>query len=142
MLDMESVGIDGEMEKFSFPLFQTFGMFVGMTAALGMHFAVLKFEIPFPGYKHAGKKGYSAIEGGQQDAPQEIPTWMYFVLIIPALFDLVATALCMYGLLYVNVSIYQMLRGAAIIFVALLKQFYLDHITYEQKKLKNHNLSY
>lgn len=125
MLDMESVGIDGEMEKFSFPLFQTFGMFVGMTAALGMHFVVLKFEIPFPGYKHAGKKGYSAIEGGQQDAPQEIPTWMYFVLIIPALFDLVATALCMYGLLYVNVSIYQMLRGAAIIFVALLKQFVL-----------------
>jgi hypothetical protein len=122
MLDMQGVGITGEMEKFSFPLFQTFGMFTGMTAALFMHFIVLKWKLPFPGYKHGSSGGYSAIDN---EPAQEIPTWMYFVLIIPALFDLVATALCMYGLLYVNVSIYQMLRGAAIIFVALLKQFVL-----------------
>lgn len=50
---------------------------------------------------------------------------MYFLLIIPALFDLLATALCMFGLLYVNVSIYQMLRGGAIVFVAFLKHFVL-----------------
>ncbi|CAE7689493.1 SLC35F6, partial [Symbiodinium microadriaticum] len=125
MLDMEAVGMDGQMEKFSFPLFQTFGMFIGMTAALFMHSMVLKFQIPFPGYNH-NKKGYSAIEGGAAlEVAQEIPTWMYFLLIVPALFDLVATALCMYGLRYVNVSIYQMLRGAAIVFVALLKQFVL-----------------
>mmetsp|Transcript_10090 Transcript_10090/g.15285 ORF Transcript_10090/g.15285 Transcript_10090/m.15285 type:complete len:456 (+) Transcript_10090:88-1455(+) len=127
LLDMQSVGITGEMEKFSFPLFQTFGMFVGMLGALGMHFAVLAFKIPFPGYNHA-KKGYSAIDNGQgQEAQQQsIPMWMYFVLIIPALFDLVATALCMFGLRYVNVSIYQMLRGGAIVFVAILKHFVLQ----------------
>jgi drug/metabolite transporter (DMT)-like permease len=127
MLDMESVGMTGEVEKFSYPLFQTFGMFIGMTAGLVMHFVVLSFKIPFPGYNHA-KKGYSAVENGTTSAAttnNTVPTWMYFLLIIPSLFDLVATALCMYGLRYVNVSIYQMLRGSAIVFVAILKQFVL-----------------
>lgn len=115
--------MDGEVEKFQYPLFQTFGMFTGMTAALLMHFIVLKFEIPFPGYVFQSKGGYQAIDS--QAVQPEVPTWMYFVLIIPSVFDLVATALCMFGLLHVNVSIYQMLRGSAIIFVALLKEFAL-----------------
>lgn len=106
-----------------FPLFQTFGMFTGMTAALFMHAIVLKFEIPFPGYVHQTRNGYASIEG--QSAQPPVPTWMYFVLIIPSVFDLIATALCMFGLLHVNVSIYQMLRGSAIIFVAILKEFVL-----------------
>jgi drug/metabolite transporter (DMT)-like permease len=52
---------------------------------------------------------------------------MLLLLIIPSLFDLFATALCMFGLRYVDVSMYQMLRGGAIIFVALLKQFVIGH---------------
>lgn len=50
---------------------------------------------------------------------------MYFMLAAPAMFDLCATALAMYGMLYIGVSIYQMLRGGAIIFVALLKHYVL-----------------
>ncbi len=56
MLSMKSVGITGEMEDFSFPLFQTFGMFLGMTAGLLMHWAVLAYKIPFPGYVHADER--------------------------------------------------------------------------------------
>ena len=97
-------------------------MFTGMTAALIMHFIVLKFEVPFPGYVHQTRNGYQSIEQGGQPP---VPTWMYFVLIIPSVFDLFATALCMFGLLHVSVSIYQMLRGSAIIFVAILKEFVL-----------------
>jgi len=122
MLDMEAVGMTGEVEKFQYPLFQTFGMFTGMTAALIMHFIVLQFEIPFPGYTHASKGGYNSID---QKPAEPIPVWMYFILIIPSIFDLVATALCMFGLLHVNVSVYQMLRGSAIIFVAILKHYVL-----------------
>ena len=68
---------------------------------------------------------------GESDAPssKEIPTWMYFFLAIPAIFDLAATALCMLGLQYLDVSIYQMLRGSGIIFVALMKQHVLkEHL--------------
>ncbi len=114
--------MDGVTKKFEKPLFQTLGMFIGMCAALFMHFAVLYFKIPFPGYKHASSK----VQDGRDGSPMDkIPMWMYFLLIIPALFDLVATALCMMGLMHLDVSIYQMLRGSAIIFVAILKQFVL-----------------
>lgn len=72
-----------------------------------------------------------AAAAGESDAPssKEIPTWMYFFLAIPAIFDLAATALCMMGLQYLDVSIYQMLRGSGIIFVALMKQHVLkEHL--------------
>eukprot|EP01035_Chromulina_nebulosa_P020275 gene20275-26320_t len=127
LLSMKSTGMTGEIEEFSFPLFQTFGMFLGMTSALLIHFIVLYGRIPFPGYNHKQKNiinkddKFDSNEFKSTDAPY----WMYFFLVIPSLFDLVATALCMYGLRYVNVSIFQMLRGSAIIFVALLKQFLL-----------------
>ena len=38
------------VEPFQKPLFQTFGMFVGMTFGLIMHWIVLAFKISFPGY--------------------------------------------------------------------------------------------
>ena len=34
MMELHSVGISGETEKFAKPIFQTFGMFVGMTFGL------------------------------------------------------------------------------------------------------------
>ena len=129
LLDMRSTGMDGEDKKFEKPLFQTLGMFVGMVAALAMHALVIWFRIPFPGYTHPkGKKAGGAADKGEDSedkTPAALPIWMYFLLVIPSLFDLVATALCMLGLMHVQVSIYQMLRGSAIIFVALLKQFVL-----------------
>lgn len=111
-------------------------MFLGMTFALLMHFVVIALKIPFPGYSYgtttstspkdeeAGetsrliKKEKEVVEEGMP----ETPVWMYYFLAIPALFDLVATALCMMGLRYIPVSIYQLLRGSGIIFVAIMKQ--------------------
>mmetsp|Transcript_15528 Transcript_15528/g.59019 ORF Transcript_15528/g.59019 Transcript_15528/m.59019 type:complete len:426 (-) Transcript_15528:69-1346(-) len=115
LLDMKSVGMTGEVEAFRKPLFQTFTMFVGMVAALLMHAAVRAFRLPFPGYDHD--------RVSQESFRSRV--CLYLLLIVPAMLDLGATALCMYGLPYVDVSIYQMLRGAAIVFVALLKQFAL-----------------
>lgn len=126
LLQMKSTGLTGEVELFQCPLFQTFGMFLGMLAALVMHFIVVAYRLPFPGYKHPKIRGnYKAIANGEAEEPDPpaLPGWMYFFLIIPSLFDLAATALCMFGLMYVNVSIYQMLRGSGIVFVALMKQY-------------------
>ena len=55
MMDLHGIGITGEVESFSKPLFQTFGMFVGMLFGLLMHWAVVFFRIPFPGYDHPSK---------------------------------------------------------------------------------------
>lgn len=114
MLNLRGIGMTGQEEAFSKPLFQTFGMFTGMTAGLVMHALVKFFKIPFPGYDHSAKT-------------ESLPLWMYCILIVPSIFDLTATALCMYGLRDVNVSVYQMLRGSAIVFVALLKHFVLKN---------------
>lgn len=111
LLSMKSHGMTGQVENFSYPLFQTFGMFIGMTAALIMHFIVKYYRIPFPGYVHKKDDKWISMDGSEAKEPKVIPLWMYFLLIIPSIFDLVATTLCMYGLRYVNVSIYQMLRG-------------------------------
>mmetsp|Transcript_12649 Transcript_12649/g.21379 ORF Transcript_12649/g.21379 Transcript_12649/m.21379 type:complete len:366 (+) Transcript_12649:419-1516(+) len=44
----------------------------------------------------------------------------------PSVFDMVATAMCMFGLVDVSVSLYQMLRGgSSIAFTSLMKHFFL-----------------
>mmetsp|Transcript_58083 Transcript_58083/g.141968 ORF Transcript_58083/g.141968 Transcript_58083/m.141968 type:complete len:497 (-) Transcript_58083:301-1791(-) len=166
MMGLQAEGITGEMETFEKPIFQTFGMFLGMTFGLVMHFVVLACKIPFPGYDHdddtnnntstqssdnntkkflvdsgaapsektgllkkvdEGKSSSDIDDVGGEST--QIPVWMYFFLAIPAVFDLGATALCMMGLRYVNTSIYQLLRGSGIIFVAIMKQNILgDHL--------------
>lgn len=119
-----TAAMDGDSDEvvmtmsFQKPLFQTFGMFVGMLFGLVMHWTVLMFRIPFPGYDF-GKNddvdvavsrdvelrsekttllgGGGAVDGGSSNgAPmtkRPIPVWMYFFLAIPAIFDLAATAL-------------------------------------------------
>ncbi|RYH16849.1 hypothetical protein EON65_29405, partial [archaeon] len=111
LLTMKGTGMTGEVEDFSFPVFQTFGMFIGMFAALGLHFLVKAWKIPFPGYDH------------EEDS--KIPSWMYMLLIIPSIFDLVATCLCMFGLRHVDVSTYQMLRGEFLFYLNTLHLPYL-----------------
>lgn len=110
MLTMKGEGLSGEQEDFSFPLFQTFGMFLGMTAALAGHYIVVKFKIPFPGYE-----GYDPEEDAKTEYNhnEPIPLWKLAFLAIPSVFDLAASALAMFGLRHVNVSIYQMLRGSS-----------------------------
>ena len=160
-MSLKGTGITGEEEIFQKPIFQTFGMFVGMMFGLVMHKFVVFFKIPFPGYPQNEKEqerqlkqatgspsNYGSFEiekdpllssggggggdGGEGTASNDttnLPTWMYFFLGIPSVFDLGATALCMMGLQYIDVSIYQLLRGSGIIFVALMKQHVLsDHL--------------
>lgn len=150
MMELQGEGITGEIEVFQKPIFQTFGMFVGMTFGLAMHWFVIWMKIPFPGYHHGKKESsikddspdvanYGSIPAEKQalvpsndaesEPKAELPTWMYFFLAIPSVFDLAATVLCMMGLQYIDVSIYQLLRGSGIIFVALMKQHVLgDHL--------------
>eukprot|EP00522_Entomoneis_paludosa_P006987 CAMPEP_0172444098 /NCGR_PEP_ID=MMETSP1065-20121228/4211_1 /TAXON_ID=265537 /ORGANISM="Amphiprora paludosa, Strain CCMP125" /LENGTH=474 /DNA_ID=CAMNT_0013194517 /DNA_START=199 /DNA_END=1623 /DNA_ORIENTATION=+ len=151
MMELPGVGITGEEEVFEKPIFQTFGMFVGMLFGLVMHWIVLIFKIPFPGYDHTtdtnemndverpaheqdpllkSSKMPSTTNGSTLPNKNKVPGWMYWFLAIPSIFDLAATALCMMGLRYLDVSIYQLLRGSGIIFVALMKQHVLGDRLY------------
>jgi hypothetical protein len=143
LLGIEAVGQDGEPATFSKPIFQTFAMFVAMLAALPFHWAVTYFKIPFPGYTHKSgkpasqseapavplkvpKAGYNSFQEENVEAEDTgLSREMYLLLMFPAIFDLTATALCMFGLQYINVSSYQLLRGSSIVFVALMKNFWI-----------------
>lgn len=149
MLDLKSTGITNEIESFSFPLFQTFAMFFGMSFGLLMHRLVIQFNIPFPGYNYItaadavdeNLKNRSSHSDDSYDSWEDekeedtsvinIPLHMYFYLAIPAVFDLIATILCMYGLLYITVSTYQILRGmrgsAVYSMFMLIPQLYHHH---------------
>lgn len=129
LLSMQSVGLTGEVEAFSFPLFQTFGMFVGMLASLPIHWMVVWFKIPFYGYAHLREETgeYVSITGeASKTPPKEAPMNVILLLIFPAVCDLVATALAMFGLQHVSVSMYQILRGSCIVFTALANKFILQ----------------
>ena len=88
-----SVGLSGEEEAFQNPLFQTWGMFLGMIFALPVHFIREALA------KRKKRRGYETIDAKEPEF-KEMPASTYLLLAIPSLFDLAATALCMYGLTY------------------------------------------
>jgi multidrug transporter EmrE-like cation transporter len=149
MMDLKGIGSTGDVESFSKPIFQTFGMFVGMMFGLILHVIVLVFRIPFPGYTHSVTTTttttttttatsipterdslLSSSATANKDSSQQLPGWIYLILALPSIFDLGATVLCMMGLRYLDVSIYQLLRGSGIVFVALMKHYALKDRLY------------
>lgn len=164
--DLEGIGSDGTLQKFDKPLAQTLGMFLAMVLGLPIHWFLVAFKIPFPGYeqfqtdKEVGNEKTKAWDetGANDDAENLVllpwtstnesqrddgstldepsssstttPLKTYFYLCIPAVFDLTTTALCMVGLVYLDVSIYQLLRGSGIIFTALIRTWALKQPLY------------
>ncbi|KAG2020860.1 integral membrane protein, variant 4 [Coprinopsis cinerea AmutBmut pab1-1] len=59
------------------------------------------------------------------DKPQQLHGWKVFLLWIPAACDLTGTTLMNIGLLYTPVSIYQMTRGALVLFVGVFSVIFL-----------------
>jgi hypothetical protein len=59
----------------------------------------------------------------------------YTYILIPTIFDLVATVLMCVGLLYITASTYQMMRGAEVVFAALFSVVFL------QRPLNAHHLA-
>ncbi|KAH6919043.1 hypothetical protein BKA70DRAFT_40223 [Coprinopsis sp. MPI-PUGE-AT-0042] len=60
-----------------------------------------------------------------EDKPEELEGWKVFLLWIPAACDLTGTTLMNIGLLYTPVSIYQMTRGALVLFVGVFSVIFL-----------------
>jgi len=190
MYQLEGIGLSGRYRYFETPVFQTFIMFLGMVVGLPMHWLVLFFKIPFPGYQNRWHDqrnnvqlsirasssarsndeaasgpmlterdrlllvpfprdeeltyddeefayGYGTVSSNkqlqnnsmsnknrqQQRDSEKLPLWAYAFLLVPTVFDLCGTVFCMIGLVYLDASAFQLLRGSSIIFVSLLKQY-------------------
>ncbi|KAH9144582.1 hypothetical protein AeRB84_011471 [Aphanomyces euteiches] len=115
MYDIDTIGLDGETRKFEKPIFQTMLMFAAMVFALPIQWI---YHWNLEHQWHAKVK-----------RPARIPMRTYFILALPAAFDLLGTYLANLGLLYVTVSVFQLMKCTVIIFVALLKVLVLgDHL--------------
>jgi len=120
LFQCEAIGKTGELELFDPPLFQTWVMFLGMTFALPAHFIS-----EWRRRKNATPEEYAKIM-----AEPQVTSHTYMLLAIPSVFDLIATCLMVFGLLHINASIWMLLRGGGIVFVALMKNFILkDKLT-------------
>jgi hypothetical protein len=126
LISTKCVGITGQDESFDSPIFITLMMFMSMSLALFVHF-ILEFTLfPFPGYaKESNASKFKPAQlalGDDEDAhmPQQLklqPQPQSFrskciSVLLPTLFDLVATVFYMCGLLFVDASILQLLKGS------------------------------
>jgi len=129
LFQMHAPGLDGRVHAFTPPLFQTFVMFLGMSFALPAHY--------LGEWYRARQAVHSECCGGASPAtpdepPRRRPSALetYLVLAVPSVFDLIATCLMVLGLLHTAASVWMLLRGGGIVFVALMKHFVLrDSLT-------------
>jgi drug/metabolite transporter (DMT)-like permease len=91
----------------------TFLMFIGMLAALPLHWFQLF---------HNRRKRELKVQNGEEVGAETATSWRTcFLLLVPTLFDLLATALGAAGLLFLPVSVYQLTRCSVMITTALIK---------------------
>mmetsp|Transcript_130 Transcript_130/g.237 ORF Transcript_130/g.237 Transcript_130/m.237 type:complete len:439 (-) Transcript_130:533-1849(-) len=115
LFQVETIGSNGELQTFKPPLFQTWVMFLGMSFALPAHYISEWWR----------RKNATAAELVQINAEPKVTAKTYMLLAIPSVFDLIATFLMVIGLLHTPASIWMLLRGGGIVFVAMMKHFVL-----------------
>jgi len=124
---INSVDKNGDDKLFQKPWFGTFNMLSAM-------FFVLVVEQLFTGCTLFRKQTNQMAPLLEEAAAvkKESKTWGQKVVLvaIPAFFDLLATAFCCIGIMYIPASVWQMLRGSALVFCALLSVCFLKRKMY------------
>ena len=108
------------LKKFEKPWYQSFVMFSAMVFCIFGHI----FDL-FYNDKKAKKLAEAQARGERLDEKVDSKVkhdWKAYTYIgVPALFDMAATTIMSYGLVFIDVSIMQMLRGAMVIFCSFFK---------------------
>ncbi|KAF4663032.1 hypothetical protein FOL47_005938 [Perkinsus chesapeaki] len=120
-----SVGIDGEKHLFTKPWFNTFSMFMGMSLSIVAHLISVAIKRRSEGQKVDQEEPLLHHDEARGGPPHSNPMIRSLVICLPAALDLSATVMCFVGLLYNPASVWQMLRGAEIIFCAILSVCFL-----------------
>ena len=112
LLEMKSVGKTGEVEFYE-PFVSNI-YYVRECWPLCLH--CRSFKIPFPGYAHYDESRGNILPLGAKRLRSQKNGFVYLSCFIDSSLDWLRLA--MFGLMHVDVSIYQMLRGGSIVFVA------------------------
>jgi len=117
LFELKAVGISGVEETFEPQVFQPFVMFFGMLFALPMYLAL-------EARKRIRARSDPALRA-ELDAAPPITVRHLLMLGVPSIFDLASVVLLVSGLMHVPASMWMLLRGGCIVFVALMKQYVL-----------------
>ncbi|KAJ7685017.1 hypothetical protein DFH06DRAFT_1157146 [Mycena polygramma] len=106
------------------PVWQTLQMFLGeMLCFLPVIYTFLQSRRQSP--VHLPSEDDALVPNKLEPQPEQLTGWKILLLWIPAACDLTGTTLMNIGLLYTPVSIYQMTRGALVLFVGVLSVIFL-----------------
>ncbi|GHP02731.1 hypothetical protein PPROV_000148600 [Pycnococcus provasolii] len=103
-------GLHGDVHPFIKPWFMVFLMFVAMSVCLPTYFVANWLAT-----KIARRRHRTLLEHQKRHFEWSVAFWIG----APAAFDLIATILMNLGLIFVSASVYQMMRGAEMLFAAL-----------------------
>jgi drug/metabolite transporter (DMT)-like permease len=130
---VHAVDLAGNTVPFTKPWFQVLAMFAGMSVCILL-------DLPKPKSTSAERSpllsnGNGSASSAATATPDKPPPQSVWIINFPTLFDLFATACGTTGLMYTTVSVYQMLRGAQLVFTALLSIVFLKRTLSAQKVL-------
>lgn len=115
-----------EVHKFDHPWFQTGLMFIGETMCLiGLYFHRRRERQKSQQNLMSVNRGESNSTGEASAELSQQPRVFQWIFAFPTICDLFGTTLGGIGLLYVNASVWQMLRGSIIIFTGVLSKIFL-----------------
>lgn len=112
---VDAPSVYGGRAHYEKPWLQVLAMFVGMSVCV---------LLDLPKQSRTASRAFHSGEANPLLRPQH-PSPSVWIISIPTLFDLFATACGTTGLLYTTVSVYQMLRGAMLVWTALLSIIFL-----------------
>jgi len=127
---LESRGLNGN-KAFTKPWFLTFNMMLGMWLVL-ISVRLLNCCRCAKSAKHKEiQEQQKSVEGDNSSSTVSAPVEpsltdeKILAMAVPAFFDILATALGAIGMLYIPVSVWQMLRGSSLVFTAALSVCFL-----------------
>jgi len=114
-LEMECDGYHHH-HTFDKPFFQSIAMFLAMAAVLPLSYVLQPKQKP----KEGEEKPLMSVNAANDSKKESSP----LVVILPCTFDLIASTVMTFGLIYISVSVFQMLRGSMIIFSAIFSRIF------------------
>uniref|UniRef100_U5EUX3 Putative solute carrier family 35 member f6 n=1 Tax=Corethrella appendiculata TaxID=1370023 RepID=U5EUX3_9DIPT len=113
--NLSARGSDGNVRKFEHPFVQACAMFLGEFLCL----LTFKFAYYYLRRKNDGSEDrHDLVKGNRDFSP--------FILLLPALCDMIATSIMYVGLNLTYASSFQMFRGSVIVFVGMLSVAFLN----------------
>lgn len=109
----------GGEARFEKPWFQVLAMFLGMSMCIVLDLPKRRQTVTDPEARPLISNGHASPAVAEESPPS---VW---IISLPTLLDLFATGCGTTGLLYTTVSVYQMLRGAMLVWTALLSVLFL-----------------